>query len=614
MATYREIHGKAIKSLSSDPSDDAVAGQIWYNTATESFKSVLASTAWSSGAPRINTLKTSVGFGTQTSAVSAAGNSSSTTSEEYNGSGWVAGGTLNTGRFYLGGAGASVSSGRVFGGRTAPTSQSVLNEAYDGTSWSEAGGDLTTGRTCTGLGTKDAALAFGGSTGPGPSGGSNQNLSEEWNGTSWTEGPNLNTPRSGSVGAGTQTAGLCIAGQSTGNTNATEEYNGATWTSVNDIPTGREGMFGWGTQDSAVAASGQSPYITTTFTYDGTDWSTSTATIGTANSYGSSAGLNATAGVASGGEAAPGTVNTTELFNSSTNVITPATFSSSGNVPQAVQGGGSGGTQTAAWLAGGLQYPGDTKNKTWTYDGSSWTAAPNVPNNFFIGGSTGPNSAGLLFDGHASYGPGTATYEWDGSSWTGGGAITAVGPGGSQGITGTGTQTAALGIGGIGDPPPAGSPRVLDYNGASWTTGTSTPGDTGGAAGDGPNSATWIGGGKSQTTSSYEFNGSSWTAGGSIITALPQSLQAQGWGPQTSAIIAGGTASAPTSAISQTYDGSNWSTGPNMSVPRVNSAQSSQSAGTTTGFVMGGYPPTLDDTENYDAGTSAINVKTLTQS
>ena len=60
MATYREIHGKAIKSLSSDPSDDAVAGQISYNTATESFKSVLASTAWSSGAPRMNTLKTSI--------------------------------------------------------------------------------------------------------------------------------------------------------------------------------------------------------------------------------------------------------------------------------------------------------------------------------------------------------------------------------------------------------------------------------------------------------------------------------------------------------------------------------------------------------------------------
>ena len=42
-----------------------------------------------------------------------------------------------------------------------------------------------------------------------------------------------------------------------------------------------------------------------------------------------------------------------------------AAWSTSGTVPQIVRGGGSGGRQTAAWLAGGLQYPGDTKNKTW---------------------------------------------------------------------------------------------------------------------------------------------------------------------------------------------------------------------------------------------------------
>jgi len=241
--------------------------------------------------------------------------------------------------------------------------------------------------------------------------------------------------------------------------------------------------------------------------------------------------------------------------------ILPGTWASGGTVPQAVQGGGSGGTQTAAWIAGGLQYPGDTKNKSWTYNGTSWTAAPNIPANYFIGGSTGPDTAGLLFDGIGSYGPGTATYMWDGSAWTGGGAIPAVGPGGNSYVTGSGTQTAALGIGGIGDPPPARSDRVIDYNGSSWTTGTSTPSGVGGAAADGPNAATWMGGGSgtpggsaAQPTNSFEFDSSSWTASGTIGTALPQGIQAQGWGPQTSAIIAGGTSSAPTSTISQTYE------------------------------------------------------------
>ena len=46
MSTYREIHGKAIKSLSTDPSDDYAAGQIWYNTTSDTFKTVVSSAAW----------------------------------------------------------------------------------------------------------------------------------------------------------------------------------------------------------------------------------------------------------------------------------------------------------------------------------------------------------------------------------------------------------------------------------------------------------------------------------------------------------------------------------------------------------------------------------------
>ena len=293
-----------------------------------------------------------------------------------------------------------------------------------------------------------------------------------------------------------------------------------------------------------------------------------------------------------------------------------ASWSSGGTIPQIVRGGGSGGTKTAAWLAGGLQYPGDTKNKSWTYNGTSWTAAPTIPNNYFIGGSTGPDSAGLLFDGIASgYGPGTATYEWNGSAWTAGGEIPAAGPGGNSYTSGAGTQTAALAIGGIGDPPPTRVTRVLDYNGSSWTTGTSTPAATYGAAADGPNAATWMGGGSgtpTQPTNSFEWDSSSWTTSGTIGTALPQGIQAQGWGPQTAGIIAGGTASAPTSTISQLYDGATWSVGASMTTPRINNAQSSQSAGTQTGFVVGAYPPAIDATENFDA--AAVAVQTITVS
>ena len=40
MATYREIHGKAIKSLDTDPTAETDAGQIWYNTVSNTFKHV----------------------------------------------------------------------------------------------------------------------------------------------------------------------------------------------------------------------------------------------------------------------------------------------------------------------------------------------------------------------------------------------------------------------------------------------------------------------------------------------------------------------------------------------------------------------------------------------
>ena len=307
-------------------------------------------------------------------------------------------------------------------------------------------------------------------------------------------------------------------------------------------------------------------------------------------------------------------------YNTTTNLLKgrvslTAAWSTSGTVPQIVRGGGSGGTQTAAWLAGGLQYPGDTKNKTWTYDGSSWTAGNNIPANFFIGGSTGPDAAGLLFDGIGSYGPGTATYEWDGTNWTAGGAIPAIGPGGNSYATGSGdSQTAAIAIGGIGDPPPARVTRVLDYNGTSWSAGNDTPLPTAGTAADGPNTATWIGGGDGgpgMSGKSFEYNGSSWTASGTIGTALPQGLSAQGWGPQTAAIIGGGTSSAPTATVAQVYDGTSWSTTASMSTARQNNAYASQTAGTQTGWIAGGYESSgnTDATEEYQAaGPTTVTI------
>jgi hypothetical protein len=52
MTTYKELFGKAVKYLSTDPTTEA-EGQVWYNSTSGTFKSVVATAAWSSGSSMI---------------------------------------------------------------------------------------------------------------------------------------------------------------------------------------------------------------------------------------------------------------------------------------------------------------------------------------------------------------------------------------------------------------------------------------------------------------------------------------------------------------------------------------------------------------------------------
>ena len=92
MATYRELHGKAVKTVTTNPSDDAAEGQIWFNSTDNTFKSAVASGVWhSSGARVTNSIPAGQG-GTQNAAWfcggTLSGSGPGTNTEEYNGSGW----------------------------------------------------------------------------------------------------------------------------------------------------------------------------------------------------------------------------------------------------------------------------------------------------------------------------------------------------------------------------------------------------------------------------------------------------------------------------------------------------------------------------------------------
>ena len=50
MTTFKQISGQLVRSYTSDP-DNPQEGQMWYNQTSLSLRGVVASSAWSSGAP-----------------------------------------------------------------------------------------------------------------------------------------------------------------------------------------------------------------------------------------------------------------------------------------------------------------------------------------------------------------------------------------------------------------------------------------------------------------------------------------------------------------------------------------------------------------------------------
>jgi hypothetical protein len=92
MATYKGIQGFTIQNLSADPSNP-IEGQVWYNSTSNVWKVEEATTAgaWATGGS-LNTARYALaGAGTQTSALAFGGNDPTRTgaTEEYNGATWI---------------------------------------------------------------------------------------------------------------------------------------------------------------------------------------------------------------------------------------------------------------------------------------------------------------------------------------------------------------------------------------------------------------------------------------------------------------------------------------------------------------------------------------------
>ena len=309
MSDFKTLKGLYIKHVSSDPSN-LIAGQIWYNTTTQTLKTAPLIEAWGSGG-NMNTAR-SGGASAQAAPAStgwiAGGSGDTNATEEYNGSAWTNSNDMGTSRTAVGGAG-TLTAGLIFCGDAGGNNPTGTVEEYDGTSWTEVNNVTTARQAMRGCGTQTAALGFGAYNPDTPE------RTEEYDGTNWTEGGSHPTAFYWGGYAGIQTAALAFGG-STPDKDMTFAYDGSSWTqggNMSNSARNASGASGF-TQATALVFGGSEPgVIAVTEAYDGSAWSTK-SNMGTARYRhgGFGSGTDATA---AGGYTGSTNVVTTEEWS-----------------------------------------------------------------------------------------------------------------------------------------------------------------------------------------------------------------------------------------------------------------------------------------------------------
>jgi hypothetical protein len=609
MATYEEIYGKRVKEFDSDPTlDSSYEGQVWYDKSSGTLRSVVTFAAWSSGASATNSPRIfSGGDGPINAGWMAGGGSASpndiANTEEYNGSGWSAGGDLPGATYGAAGVGPQTAA-LFFGGNNG----SILAAAYeyDGSSWASPTSMPTGRQYINRAGTQTAALASGGAN---PNTASNTTTSE-YDGSSWTAGGALPVGKEYAAGTGTLTAALLAGGyfQPGGTTEptATLYYDGSSWTSAGTLPAGRWNTQGFGTQTDAVVAGGQpapAGHATGGIRWNGTSWSTD-ASLANARNGATAMGLNS--GATSSGWVCGGPGLLTEEYNKSINTITAAAWASTPSLGTARrQVGGFGHTTTTAVCACGQNPP--ALSNVEEYDGSSWSEVNNAPIARVKPFACGVLTAGLIGGGESGPSPVSfqSSAEYDGTNWTAS-PSSAIGQDTGDG-TAFGIQTAALLV--IGSQSP--NTAVKYYDGSTWTAGpAATPTSMASASGNGTQTNGLVYGSSPGQTTTLEWDGSSWTSGGALTSGRHRGAEAVG-APSTAALYFGGNDPSRTTAT-EGYDGTSWSSRPSMATAR----RGLGGAGIqTAALAFAGY--TGSDTavsEEFTGETETVTAKTLTTS
>ena len=303
-------------------------------------------------------------------------------------------------------------------------------------------------------------------------------------------------------------------------------------------------------------------------------------------------------------------------YNSSTKAIKVApkisAWSSGGNMNTGINYRYAGGTQTAAFGAGGYN-PGlshlAVDANTEEYDGSSWTNTNDMGTARYTGGGCGTQTAGLATGGTSS--PGDADLnneEYNGSTWTEAGNINT---GHGYGYN-CGTQTAALMATGLSDPSPATKTvNAESYDGTSWTEGPNVNTSRYGVTGFGTSTAMVIAAGGPNAQNVEEYNGTSW----SEVTNTPTIRNDGGAsGILTDGLIFGGINPPASPAVLNTtfsYDGTNWASAPALGTAGAYGNRGESESSSTSAIFFGtgpGGPRVITQEYNDAATTRSVDV------
>ncbi len=267
-----------------------------------------------------------------------------------------------------------------------------------------------------------------------------------------------------------------------------------------------------------------------------------------------------------------------------------AAWSAGGNMNTGINYRYAGGTQTAAFGAGGynpsLPHLAVEAN-TEEYDGSSWTNTNDMGTARYSGCGCGTQTAGLATGGWYNGPSLLLNEEYNGSTWTEAGDLNT---GHGYGYN-CGTQTAALMATGMSNPSPATSTANAEsYDGTSWTEGPNVNNARRQVAGFGTSTAMVIVAGGPNGSFVEEYDGSSWTE----VTNTPTIRNESGSsGILTDGLIFGGINPGVSPAVlsnSFSYDGTNWTSAPALGTAGAYGNKGESESSSTSAIFFGTGP------------------------